>query len=67
MSTGWLPNENDLEPWAKRNLERAYQARERKQASREDFAAGYIAALIDVRSSSQFKPGRWMPDGDLPW
>jgi hypothetical protein len=50
--------EHDLEPWERRALEQAYQERERKQASREDFAAGWIAALVAHRSTSGFLPGR---------
>lgn len=60
-------NEDDLTPLMQRNLDRAYEARERRQMSRADFAAGYVAALIDLRSKSSFKPGRWMPDDSLPW
>lgn len=48
-------------------LAAAYAARERAKCSREDFADGYIAALIDLRSKSSFKAGRWMLDDSLPW
>jgi len=60
-------NEDDLTPRMQRFLERAYEARERAKCSREDFADGYVAALIDLRSKSSFRPGRWMPDDSLPW
>lgn len=60
-------NEDDLTPLMARSLELAYEARERRQMSRADFAAGYVAALIDLRSKSSFKAGRWLPDGSLPW
>lgn len=50
--------EDDLEPWAKRDLDKAYETRERPRCSREDFADGYIAALVTLRAKSQFKPGR---------
>lgn len=52
-------NENDLTPYMRTRFEEAYQSRERKQASREDFVAGYIAALIELRSKSSFKAGAW--------
>lgn len=50
--------ENDLQPWMQRELERAYQDRERPKCSREDFADGFIAALVALRSKSAFLPGR---------
>ena len=60
----WKPTEDDLRFHMARRLEEAYQRRERRQMSREDFAAGYIAALIDLGSSSSFKDGRWMAEDD---
>lgn len=47
------PRKDDLTPWALRQMEAAYQRRERPQCSREDFEAGYLAAVVDnsVRSS----------------
>lgn len=59
--------ENDLAPHARRQLQQAYDARERPKCSREDFVSGYIAALIDLRSRSSFLDGRWMPDERVPW
>lgn len=59
--------EDDLTPLMARQLERAYEARERRQMSRADFASGYVAALIDLRSASSFKAGTWMPDSTVPW
>jgi hypothetical protein len=50
--------ENDLAPWARRELEAAYAARERARCSREDFADGFIAALRSLHSTSAFLPGR---------
>ena len=50
--------ESDLEPWAKRDLDKAYETRERPRCSREDFADGWIAALIDLRSWSSFIAGK---------
>jgi hypothetical protein len=50
--------EDDLQPWVRRELERAYEQRERPKCSREDFADGYIAALRALRSTSSFLPGR---------
>lgn len=49
--------EVDLEPWAKRALDQAYETRERPRCSREDFADGFIAALVAVKARSMFKPG----------
>lgn len=50
--------EDDLTPYMQRQLDQAYQERDRPKASREDFAAGFIAALLALRSRSSFKPGR---------
>ena len=49
--------ESDLEPWAKRELDQAYETRERPRCSREDFADGFIAGLVALRARSMFKPG----------
>lgn len=49
--------ENDLAPHMKRELDQAYETRERPRCSREDFADGFIAALVALRSRSSFKPG----------
>ena len=49
--------EADLTPWAKRLLDEAYDVRERPRCSREDFADGFIAALVAIRARSMFKPG----------
>lgn len=51
-------SENDLEPWAQRALDKAYETRERPRCSREDFADGFIAGLVAVKARSMFKPGR---------
>lgn len=62
-----MNTEDDLTPRMQGMLAAAYAARERAKCSREDFADGYIAALIDLRSKSSFKAGRWMLDDSLPW
>ena len=49
----------DLTPYMQRVFEDAYQERDRKQSSREDFAAGFLAALVAMRSRSSFRPDRW--------
>jgi len=46
--------EHDLSSWSRRALERAYERRERKQASREDFLTGWIEALLSLHSWSSF-------------
>lgn len=60
-------SEDDLTPHMQRKLEQAYEARERRQMSRQDFASGYVAALIDLWSKSSFKEGTWPKDERLPW
>ena len=50
---------DDLTPYMQTVFEEAYQERDRKQASREDFAAGFLAALVAMRSRSSFRPDRW--------
>lgn len=64
------PEFDDLTPWAQRTCERAYQKRPgresdgSKRASREDFRAGFIAALLFLHSWSSFRePDRWK----TPW
>lgn len=52
------PTEDDLEPWARRSLDQAYETRDRPRCSREDFADGFIAALVAMKARSMFKPGR---------
>lgn len=48
----------NLQPWAKRALDPAYEARTRPRpkCSKEDFADGFVAALDYVKSASSFKP-----------
>jgi hypothetical protein len=48
------PRKDDLTPWAVRQMETAYQERERPQCSREDFEAGYFQALLDNHVRSAF-------------
>lgn len=48
------PRKDDLMPWGQRQLEAAYQDRERPQCGREDFEAGYLASLIDNHVASAF-------------
>lgn len=49
-----------LSPWARRALERAYDQRPPREsdgsrrASREDFTAGFLAALVWLGSKSSF-------------
>lgn len=48
----------ELQPWALRSFERAYQqANRREKCSRGDFYAGYRAALLELRAWSQFRAG----------
>lgn len=60
-------NEDDLTPRMRKMLDESYRTRERAKCSREDFADGYVAALIDLRSKSSFRDGRWLQDERLPW
>jgi hypothetical protein len=46
--------ETDLAPWARRQLDLAYEERARAKASREDFTEGFIGALLALRSFSSF-------------
>lgn len=62
--TTWRAREDDLTSWERRNLEDAYQGRERPRCSREDFADGYLSALVALRSRSSFLPGRWQELAD---
>lgn len=48
------PRKDDLMPWGQRQLEEAYQTRERPQCGREDFESGYLASLIDNLVYSAF-------------
>jgi hypothetical protein len=57
--SSWRPNEDDLAPWAVVRLEDAYGNRMRRQCSREDFAAGYISALLDYHGLTAFKQESW--------
>lgn len=50
--------EDDLTPYMQREFQKAFEVRERSRASREDFAAGFIAALVALGSRSSFKAGR---------
>ena len=47
-------SEQDLAPHARRALEKAYEGRSRERASRNDIAAGFIAALVFLGSKSSF-------------
>lgn len=48
----------ELQPWAARALDQAYatEGKRREKCSREDFTAGWMAALEWLRSASSFKP-----------
>lgn len=48
------PRKDDLTPWTQRQMEAAYQARERPQCSREDYESGYLAALVENHVMSAF-------------
>jgi hypothetical protein len=48
------PRRDDLTLWALRQMEAAYQRRERGQCSREDFYDGYLQALLDNHVYSAF-------------
>jgi uncharacterized protein (DUF2132 family) len=52
-----MPTVDDLTPWARRLLEEAYtrEGARREKCSREDFSAGYIEALVQLRSLSSFR------------
>jgi hypothetical protein len=58
----WHPSEDDLQIWAKNALEDAYQQRHRPKCSREDFADGWMAALVHLRSRSSFWRGPLVPE-----
>ena len=56
-----IPTTDDLAPWAQRAFDRAYDTAlatglRREKCRKDDFAAGYLAALMDVRSWSSFSP-----------
>lgn len=55
----WHPKEDDVWPHMAKQMEAAYQQRERPQCSRADFFDGYLAALRDYIPRSSFKPGRF--------
>lgn len=55
----WHPAEDDLNGYAYRQMEAAYQNRARVKCSREDFNDGYLACLRDLRARAMFKPGRF--------
>jgi hypothetical protein len=48
---------DDLQPWAQRAFEDAYQHRPRDQASRDDIAYGFVQALRWARVLSAFRGG----------
>ena len=48
-------SDDDLAPWARRALDKAYNRRDRARASRDDFAAGFVAALAWVGARSSFR------------
>jgi hypothetical protein len=51
--------EGDLSDRARKQLELAYKHRSRSKASREDFADGYVAALLDHELWSMFSTPPW--------
>ncbi len=60
----WYPKASDLWPYIEVRMEEAYQQRERKQCSRDDFFDGYLSALRDFIPRSSFKPDRFEPEQD---
>lgn len=57
MSERWHPKPDELWPYIRERMEEAYQQRERKQCSRDDFFDGYLAGLRDFMPRSAFRPG----------
>lgn len=49
---------SDLTEAAAARLDAAYERRERRQASRDDFSAGYLAALLDYQVIGAFAERR---------
>ncbi|MEA2642193.1 MAG: hypothetical protein QOF51_3587 [Chloroflexota bacterium] len=51
-----IPTLDDLTLWARRSFERAYEQSgfRRPRCSKEDFAAGYLAAVMNLRVWSVF-------------
>ncbi len=49
------PGLDDLQPWALRAFEDAYQHRPRDQASRDDIAYGFLQALLWAHVTSAFR------------
>lgn len=64
--SAWHPKIDDIWPYIKEHMERAYQQRERPQCSRADFFDGYLAALRDQLPRSAFRPGHFEPDDTTP-
>lgn len=62
--SGWRPREADLTTYMQGQIEKAYQQRERPRCSRDDFADGFMAALVLLRSKSSFQEGRFEPKSD---
>lgn len=58
----WHPTEEELQIWAANALEDAYQQRDRKKCSRDDFRDGFISGLVYLRSRSSFI--EWKEDKD---
>jgi hypothetical protein len=56
MEAEQIPTVDDLAPWMKRRFEEAYTDAgiRRPRCSREDFAAGYLAALLGMRVAAAF-------------
>ena len=54
-----IPTLDDLTPWARRAFDCAYKTAvttglRRERCNTDDFAAGYLAALMELRSWSSF-------------
>jgi hypothetical protein len=57
-------DEHDLAPWAQLLLDVAYANRARSKTSREDFADGFVSALLYLHYRPAFHPPL---DGPHPW
>lgn len=58
MNETWVPDVDDLTVNARNVLKAAYDSRRirRPRCSLEDFAAGYIAAVLELRAWGKFQP-----------
>lgn len=59
----WQPTEHDLAAWARVLLEDAYLLRPRRKCSQQDFAAGFLGALVALR----WRPAFGMEHDEMPF